>query len=205
VLDAKSIARPTWGGSEDEVLTAVDGNPVLIAADGHRTSVYYQQSATFGPIRAMRLAPDGVRVAVAAGGQNGARAYMGLLQRQPDGSQPVLRDLRLVQAPLAKQPGTPVIPKVSDVGWAGPTTIAVAGQNADNTSIVRRVSTDWAEEEPVLSTGLRSGTVALAVTPFTVSPQPAFAESGKQLYQGAPRGWTLLQGLDNITSPFYPG
>jgi hypothetical protein len=203
VLDAHTITRPTWGGSDDEVFAAVDGRPVLIAADGHRTPVSYPQA--FGPIRAMRLAPDGVRVAVAAGSETGAHAYMGVLQRLPDGSQVVLRDLRLVQAPLAKQPGTPVIPKVTDVGWAGPTTIAVAGQNADNTAIVRRVSTDWAEEEPSLSTGLRAGAVGLAVTPFTVSPQPAFAESGKQLYQGAAHSWTVVQGMDNISAPFYPG
>jgi hypothetical protein len=202
---AKTITRPTWGGSDDQVLVALDGKPAFVAADGSVTMVTFPQSSSIGAVRAMRISPDGARVVLAAGAENNTRAYLGMIQRSPDGSQPTLMNVTPVRAPQAKQRDTPLMAKVTDVGWAGPTTVAIAGQATDNTAIVRKISTDFAIEEPTVSTGLRAGAVSIAVTPTVGAPQAEYAESGKQLYQNGPRSWGVVAELDNVQAPFFPG
>jgi hypothetical protein len=205
VRAARSISRPTWGGGQDGVLVAIDGRLHQADLSGAVRPVTIGAGVPKGPIRAVRLSFDGTRLAFIAGDGAAARAYVGLIQREGDGTAPVLRDARPVHAPLAKVQNAPLMAKVQDIGWSGPTIVAVAGQEADGTPIVREISVDGALEADSLRIGLRPSPITLAATPLAGSPQVKFVESDGQLYQSGVRQWSVVTEVNDVQVPFYPG
>lgn len=189
-----SITRPTWGYGNGAVLVSVDGVLYRVDQTGTARKVPLQR-AGLGPIRALRLASEGVRLALVVGDGTNARAYVGLLQPTDNGP-PTLRDLREVRVPIAQ---------VQDIGWSEttPATVMIAGQGADGSALVREVSIDGAVESESTRTGLLPGRLWLATSQRqdTVS----FVESGKQLYQGGLRTWSRQPDVVEGRAPFYPG
>jgi hypothetical protein len=193
-VTGRVLSRPTWGYGHDAVLVAVDGQLRLVDQQLRVRKV--QMPKGLGAIRAIRLAPDGARLALVAGAGADAKAYVGLFLKPADGADPVLRDLRRLTVPIAK---------IQDIGWseATPATVAVAGQGADNSALVREVSVDGAVPSESNRSGLGAGPVSLA-TSQRVGTVP-FVESGGNLYQGGLRTWTPQADIANARAPFYPG
>jgi hypothetical protein len=193
-LYGRSISRPTWGHGHGGVLVSVDG--VLYRVDRGGAASKVSAPGIRGPIRAIRLAPDGARLAVVIGDGAGAKAYVGLLQPVADSAVPILRDLRPLVVPVAR---------IQDVGWSfdTPGTVLVAGQGADNSALVREASVDGAVTSETSRTGLPQGALWLATSPLEGTA--TFVESGRQLYQIGSRRWTRLPEIVDGRAPFYPG
>ncbi len=196
-VTGRSISRPTWGYGHDAVLAVVDGQLYRIDQNPAARKVTVRAPAPIGPIRSIRLSPEGARLALVAGNGAQAKVYVGLLQPQTgDGGGPVLRDLRQVTVPIAS---------VQDVGWSEdtPVTVAVAGQGAGGLALVRKANIDGGEAPETNWSGLKAAPVLLA-TSHRVGTIP-FVESGGGLYQGGLRTWTLQSDIADARSPFYPG
>jgi hypothetical protein len=202
-MSAASIGRPTWGGSQDAVLAPVDGK--LYQVDTAGDSVRLDTPPSLGPVRAVRASLDGTRVALIAGDGDAARAFVGLIDRTQDSTDPAIRDLRVLRAPQAKVQDSPLIARIQDIGWSGPTTVTVGGVEADGSPQVRSLTIDGALEPGPARTGLRTGAVTLAVSPLIGAPQVEYVEVAHQLYQGGQRSWSPLTSLSDVQEPFYPG
>jgi hypothetical protein len=203
VATGAAIGRPSWGGSQDAVLVPIDGTIHQVEVTGNVVRLPLPGLAA--PVRAVRASLDGTRIALVAGDGANARAYVGLIDRTQDAAAPVISNLRLLRSRQGKTPDTPLIARIQDIGWSGPTTLSVAGQEADGTSAVRSVTIDAALEPGPVRTGLRPGPVTLAVSPLTSTPQTEYAEVAGQLYQGGQRSWSPLTSLTDVQRPFYPG
>lgn len=195
VVSGRTISRPTFGHGHDAVLVAVDGVLHEVTLNGALRKVAFPQDGVIAPIRSIRLAPDGRRLAVVAGDGAAARAYVGLIQPAGAGRQPALVSVRQVPVPIAQ---------IQDIGWRedSPTTVTVAGQGADGAVLVRDVSVDGAVVTDSARTGLPQGAVTLATAP--ISNSAPYVETGRQLYQGGRSTWSPQEASD-VRSPFYPG
>jgi len=195
-VSGRVLSRPTWGYGHDAVLVAVDGQLRQVDQAQRVLRVKVSHPSPIGPIRAIRLAPEGARLALVAGVGADTKAYVGLFQPAVDDGAPVLRDLREVPVSIAQ---------VQDIGWseATPATVAVAGQGADGSALMREVSVDGVVASDSNRTGLPPGPLSLA-TSARIGTVP-FVESGKQLYQGGLRTWSRLPEVGDARAPFYPG
>jgi hypothetical protein len=191
------VSRPTWGHSSEKVLAAVDG--VLYEVDqlGRVQPVVVMPPRPLGPIRAIRLAVDGTRLALVAGDDAGAGAYLGLFQQSTATSRPTLRALR-------RLPTT--VPRLQDIGWSEPTKVVVAGQGLDGTPQVHEMTVDGAHETVTPRTGLRAARLTIAASPQTRQTFPLlYVEAGGHLYQANLRIWADQADIPDVHSPFYPG
>jgi hypothetical protein len=195
-ISGRSISRPTWGYGHDAVLVSVDGVLHQVDQALRKQPVNFPQRTSVGPIRAIRLAPEGARLALVAGDGANAKAFVGLLQPGADNAAPTLRDLRAIEVPIAQ---------IQDIGWSEstPATVTVAGQGADGSALVRDVSVDAAPASESLRTGLVPGRLWLATSPFEDSVP--FVASGNQLYQGGQSTWVRQPEVAEALAPFYPG
>jgi Lipoprotein LpqB beta-propeller domain/Sporulation and spore germination len=103
-LTAASLTRPTWlstnsaSDASNEVWTVADATKVVRAVKSSNGSwvaraVNAAELSQFGPITALRLSRDGVRVAVIAGGQ----LIVGAVVRTPNSDTVAIRAPRLLQ------------------------------------------------------------------------------------------------------------
>jgi len=154
---------------------------------------------SLGPVHAVRVAPDGLRVALVAGKGAARRAYLGLLPpRLDDATSPAVLGL----VPIATGPG-----EVGDVGWHDLVTLAVAVQDPAG-AFVTLAPIDGS---PVPATGPRApsrpGPVQLATIPTEPPVPPVLLEVNGQIYRLYSREarveTELAGGLGR--APFYPG
>lgn len=198
------ITRPSWGfGAGDGALVAVDGARLLrVPALGEPVQVT-APGLVRRPVAALRVAPDGVRVAVVAGPPGQETLSVGLLVR-PDARN--RRVERLVQLRTVGGPLTGVV----DAGWSGQSTLFAAAAAASSTEagagegpVTWDVSVDGATRDLGPSAGLPVVPAAVAVAPG----EAPLVEAGGKVYRrftgqwGAPVAGLLPQG----SAPFYPG
>lgn len=193
-VTAVNISRPTWGRTAEAVLVAVDGQLLRVTRSGAAAPVEIDAGgADLGPVQAVRLAYDGMRVALVAGDGDAAKTYVGIV-RGSDGGRFAVRAVRQLSAPISV---------VQDVGWAGPTSVLVAGREADGMAAVWDVDIDGSAIAPTPRNGLRPANVSVASAPTEPSTAPTFADLDGQLYQRFRESWTL--SAQPARTPFYPG
>jgi hypothetical protein len=188
------MSRPSWGRGSEAVLVACNGE--LWRVGPGREALRIPVSGTTGPIRQIRVAPDGLRAALVVGDGPSAKAYVALLTRPPgaDGGFTLSR-LRELKAAGGS---------VSDVGWYDLSTVAVAVADDAGAGSAVLVPIDGSPPETRRKTPPRAPPVALAAIP-TDRQSPIMIEVGKQLFWLYASGPSTPGGLSGGSAPFYPG
>ena len=197
-LTGKSFTRPTWepgdaaGDPSRAVWTVVDGAVYRVqhTAQGNWAPSPVEASAlqSYGPITDLRLSPDGVRVAVAAGGH----LLVGTVVA--DQGSVAIKQVQLIR--------NPALAGVTHVDWNGQELMVVATNKS--TAPVQSVSIDGERIETYSQANLTSQVTALAAGPnglVLVADQ-----AGIWSTTDVSEVWRLIphrQPPDAI--PFYPG
>lgn len=202
VLSARSLSRPTWDRASSSFWVVRDGTQVVqVTLDGRIGTVGLDRGNLVGPIGAVRMSRDGVRVAVLAGLPGGQRLYVGRVRsRVAEGGRPVTVVLEAM-----RQIGGGLV-DVRDVAWASSVTLDVVGREASGKLAVWQVPVDGAgEPEPFSLGGLPGPPVAVAaadnLTPVVEAASGTLWVRGSQLPWVSPQHESTVPGHD----PTYPG
>jgi hypothetical protein len=190
-LQGAALSTPSWDATGSLWVVDAPVGRVWMIPDGTREPVAVKvPKVPAGRITALRVARDGVRVAVVAGTGSQARLYVGSIVRGRSG------------APTAGLVGlTEVLPElrsVRDVSWADATTLAVLGSQGGGQVEPFMTDTDGYEVVPVEP---QAGLVSIAAAP-PARPLLAALENGRIAQYTPGRGWV---DLGPGASPAYPG
>jgi hypothetical protein len=192
-VEAVTISRPTWRPSGTELWTVINGRTVVgVALSGTGPPLTYEVNATeltqLGPISALRLSRDGVRVAAVIGGRLVVAAVVtesgAMSLRHPQ----VLREGNL--------------PPTASVDWARPELLVVA--SAGPSAQVSSVSVDGLTRRALSSTNLTGPLTDIVAAP---GREVLVADAtGLWAYSDTQEVWEpLLGGVGPGSAPLYPG
>jgi hypothetical protein len=210
-LEGRALARPSWTPDGSEVWSVVDGAAVVRAGrDGQSGPVRpltVDASALAdvgvaatpggpGPLSALRISPDGARVALVAGG----RVVVAAVARDAAGG------VRLGSVAVLRADS---LDQVLDVGWTRTDQLVAVGNRADRP--VTLVSVDGLDLESLSSTNLTPPVTAVAARPGR--PLVVADQSGTWTLPLAGDGsggsggdvWQAVPGFGPATMPAYPG
>lgn len=208
-IEGRSLARPSWTPDGSEVWSAVDGATVVRAArqgpGGAVRPLPVDASALaaagvmappggLGPLSALRLSPDGARIALVVGG----RVLVAAVARDGAGG------ARLGSV-TALRPES--LDQVLDVGWTRTDQIVAVGNRADRPTTL--VSVDGLDLESLPTTNLTPPVTAVAARPGR--PLVVADQGGTwtlPLGGGNASGgdvWQAVPGFGPGTVPAYPG
>jgi len=209
-LAARTLTRPTWSPIAPEVWTVADGTRVVRvvrAAAGTLLPLDVDAGglAGAGGISAMRLSPDGARVAAVAGG----RVLVGVVVREPAGGVRVTSVQALRPGPTPDAVGTPgsvtttdALVGVLDAAWArSDRLVAVGGRTGHPVSLV---SVDGLDLDDAPTLNLTPPVTAVAATPG----RPVLAVDQGGLWSLLDDGsgvWRFVNGGAAGSVPAYPG
>jgi hypothetical protein len=197
-LVGNTFTRPTWepgdsaGDPSRAVWTVVDGQAYRVqhTAQGSWAPSAVEDSALqpYGPITDLRLSPDGVRVAVAAGGH----LLVGTVV--VDQSSVSIKQVQLIR--------NPSLADVTHVDWNGQDLMVVATNKS--TTPVQSVSIDGERIETYSQANLTSQVTALAAGPNGLVL--AADQAGIWSTTDVSEVWRLIQHHQPADAiPFYPG
>ncbi|MDF0529045.1 MtrAB system accessory lipoprotein LpqB [Tsukamurella sp. 8F] len=177
VLTARSMTRPSWMPDDATLWTVLDGNRVVRLRQDQSTGEVTQMDvdssevapAAPGPITALRLSRDGVRVALVVGG----KVLVGVVQQKTNG-QPMIAHLQQI--------ATDRDMSASSVDW-------VSGDEF----VVGRTTSD----SPVLSVRYDSGDVTALPSRNLSPPVSTVAATQNDVYAADSSGvWEIPIGAD---------
>ncbi|MEV1011200.1 LpqB family beta-propeller domain-containing protein [Streptomyces sp. NPDC049881] len=192
------LSSPSWDGlgdlwvadraaSEPRLLrlNGGHGEPVVVPVNGLRPGQR---------IDSLRVAADGVRIAMLIGGPDGERSLqLGRVERTdgPDGVVVEVSDLR---------PVAPQLADVAAVSWAGNSRLVVVGRPADGVEQLMYVKTDGSTANTPSVPGLNDATGVAAAEDES---QPLLAETaGGVAWLSDGSQW---KKIDGGSAPVYPG
>jgi hypothetical protein len=208
-IEGRSLARPSWTPDSEEVWSVVDGTtvvrasrgglpgavrPLPVDASGLAAAGVMAAPGALGPLSALRISPDGARVALVSGG----RVLIAAIARDGAGN------ARLGSV-TALRPDA--LDQVLDVGWTRTDQLVAVGNRADRPVIL--VSVDGLDLESLSTTNLTPPVTAVAARPgrpLVVADQggtwtlPLGGESGSSTDV-----WQAVPGFGPSTVPAYPG
>lgn len=153
-VQGRTLTRPSWSPTGDEIWTVKDGRTVLRLVDPARhptiAPVDASELTVLGPINDLRLSRDGMRVAAVVNGMLAVAA----VARSASGAV-ALRNVRL----LRPQELTTLLA----VDWRAPDQLAVAGRDAHVS--VALVSVDGLDLHPLPTNNLTPPLSAIASAP----------------------------------------
>jgi Lipoprotein LpqB beta-propeller domain/Sporulation and spore germination len=192
-ISGTTLTRPTWGPETREVWTVRDGRDVvLVTLDGHASRIDVPQEQEIGPIRALSLSRDGVRVAVVAGLPGRERLWVGVVLRDNGATQ--IQGLRWLDFG-----DTPV----SDVSWSDAGTVIALTRSGEQDSSLYSVDVDGGTPALLVSTtglpgpprAIAAGPTLLTIAAGTLWRTPVASES-----------WTRVEDRrGGESAPAYPG
>ncbi|MEP6760209.1 MAG: LpqB family beta-propeller domain-containing protein [Sporichthyaceae bacterium] len=190
-LRGSQLSTPSWDAAGNVWVVDAPVGRVWMIPEGTRAPVAVNvPNVPAGRVTGLRVAHDGVRVAVVAGAGAQARLYVGSIVRGPVGRPaPGVKGLTEI---------LPQLRSVRGVGWADATTLAVLGAQSGGLVAPLFTDTDGYEVAPIEP---ETGLVSVAAAP---RPRPLFAGTGtgRIAQYTAGRGWVDLgPGAD----PAYPG
>lgn len=150
------LTGPTWGAAGREVWTVVDGARVVRAELDARTRAFVPVDVDaaaltrLGPVTALRLSPDGIRVAAAVGG----RVAVGAVARDGNGG-------ARVSSVEVLRPES--VDGVLDVAWTRTDRIVAVGARRDLPVVA--LSVDGLALDPGPTTNLTAPVTAVAAAP----------------------------------------
>jgi hypothetical protein len=195
---ATRFGRPSWGPRNSAVLVVADSARLLLVpqtgpvrtVDAPALRPYLARGARIG---AIRLAPDGVRLALVVGSGAGAELLTGILRA--DGPRlPSLVSLRSVAAGVED---------LTDVGWSRERELVTVGRERGGELLPWELSADGATRSSSPRSGLPAGRLGqLAATPVDRVLLGADGATYQRYFNswGAP----LAEGVVGA-EPFYPG
>jgi hypothetical protein len=195
---AARIGRPTWGPRTSSVLVVADSSRLLLvpqtgpirAVDAPVLRPYLARGE---PIGAIRLAPDGIRLALVVGTGADARLLTGVLHG--DGTRtPSLVSVRSVAAGVGD---------LTDVGWSRERALVTVGRETGGELLPWEVSSDGSTRSSSSRSGLPAGRLEqVAATPV----DHVLLGAGGTTYQRFFNSWSapLSDGVVGA-EPFYPG
>ena len=208
-IEARSLARPSWTPDSSEVWSVADGatvvratragppgavRPLPVDASGLVAAGVTAAPGALGPLSALRISPDGARVALVSGG----RVLVAAIARDGAGN------ARLGSV-AALRPES--LDQVLDVGWTRTDQIVAVGNRADRP--VTLVSVDGLDLESLSTTNITPPVTAVAARPgrpLVVADQggtwtlPLGGDSGS-----GTDVWHAVPGFGASTVPAYPG
>ncbi len=190
---ARTLSRPSWEEGSASVFVIADGRRVIrVPIGGPATAVPTKGLETAGPVTALVLSRDGVRVAVIAGRPGQSQLLVGVLARSP--GQLSITGLR---------PVAPQITGVLDVAWSDESEMLVLGSLDGAAAAPHGVDVDGAQVVEGTTTGLPTDRRHLAAAPG----QPDLVEAGGEIWRRSRSGWgpPLYEVTPPGAAPFYPG
>lgn len=208
-IEGRSLARPSWTPDSNEVWSIADGTtvvravragppgavrPLPVDASGLAAAGVTMAPGALGPLSALRISPDGARLALVSGG----RVLVAAIARDGAGN------ARLGSV-AALRPES--LDQVLDVGWTRTDQIVAVGNRADRP--VTLVSVDGLDLESLSTTNITPPVTAVAARPgrpLVVADQggtwtlPLGGESGS-----GTDVWQAVPGFGASTVPAYPG
>jgi hypothetical protein len=190
-LTGSSMSRPSWGGGSDGVLVARDGALWSVPVFGSPARVEVSEGTRLGPIDAVAVAPDGVRVAVIIGTGSARRAYAGQLVSEGDDRR--LSQLRPIGSPLVS---------VRSLAWSDGTSLALLASAPGRPPLVWTAPVDGAPVLRLPGDNLPANPESVAAAPDTA----VFVEDDGRIFRGYSEEWLVERNLGDVArSPFYPG
>jgi len=164
-----------------------DGRVLSVTVDP--TSVIGQAEGLPGPIQQVRLARDGVRLALVAGSPGTAHLLMGVLDRHDGG-------VHLTQL----QDLTPALHDVTDASWASSTELVALGRDGvDSPVALWRLATDGSQ---LTTSDLRPGVPGAPDALTAASGSPVLVAAAGIIYEQVGGGW---RRIGPGSYPAYPG
>jgi hypothetical protein len=198
VLTSKAkdgLSTPSWDGFDD--LWVADRDPgaprVVVLRNGAGDPVPVSMTGLNGRVESLRVASDGVRIALLVRQQNGlgklvlGRIERGGTQARPTFSVDGLRDL------------TPAGKGVTSVSWAGPSRLVVVDSESEGVQQIQYVNTDGS-----LPTSFEGISQASSVAASEDPTRPLLASFGPSVYRLPPDS-TGKRVEPKGGSPAYPG
>nr|WP_222109777.1 LpqB family beta-propeller domain-containing protein [Streptomyces cupreus] len=192
------LTTPSWDARQD--LWVADRNPddprLLLLEHGAGEPLPVQTPGLDGRIESVRVAADGVRIALVVAKGDKSSLLIGRIEREtkPGEDRPTVTVQELRSA-------TPQLEEVTTVSWAGDGRLVVVGREQDRVQTVRYVQVDGSTPEgpaPAALTGVKE----IAATEDDRVPLVAYSEDGiVRLQSGAQWQKVAADG----TAPVYPG
>jgi hypothetical protein len=191
------LTTPTWDAQGD--LWVADRNPadprLLLFQKGAGQPLEVLTPRLDGRINAVRMAADGVRIALVVDKDGKQSLLVGRVQRGTgaDGKPAVaVQELRSA---------TPELEEVTAVAWAGESRLVVVGREAGGVEQVQYVQCDGSIPEAVTLPGLTEVT-SIAASEDSEAPLFATSKDGLLWLPGG-SGWRTLKETASVA--FYPG
>ncbi|MFI2432595.1 LpqB family beta-propeller domain-containing protein [Streptomyces sp. NPDC018693] len=195
--EADRLTPPSWDIQGD--LWVADRNPaapqLYLLQKGAGTPLPVRTPGLDGRINAVRVAADGVRVALVVEKDDKQSLLIGRIEREEkSGEQPTVSVQELRSA-------TPELEQVTAVSWAGDSRLVVVGRESGGVEQVQYVQSDGSIPEGSTLPGL---TKVQSIAASTDSEAPLFATSENGLlWLPGGSGWRTLK--DKASAVFYPG
>ncbi|MGV9454986.1 LpqB family beta-propeller domain-containing protein [Streptomyces sp. NPDC003635] len=192
------LTAPSWDAQHD--LWVADRNPadpkLFLLENGAGEPLEVRTPGLDGRIKSVRVAADGVRIALVVAKGDKSSLLIGRIEREskPGEDRPTVSVMELRSA-------TPRLEEVTTVSWAGDSRLVAVGREQDGVQTVRYVQVDGSTPEgpaPAALTGVKE----IAATEDDQVPLVAYSEDGiVRLQSGAQWQKVVKDG----TAPVYPG
>ncbi|MGI5455327.1 LpqB family beta-propeller domain-containing protein [Streptomyces sp. CA-249302] len=194
--EADRFTPPSWDANGD--LWVADRNPadprLLLLQQGKGEPLVVRTPDLDGRIEDVRVAADGVRIALVVAKGDKKSLLIGRIERGAEGDPKSVSVLELRSA-------TPELEDVTAMSWAGDSQLVVVGREHDGVQTMRYVQVDGSTPEgpaPAALTGVKE----ITATESDQLPLVAYSEDGiVRLASGAQWQKVVASG----TAPVYPG
>jgi hypothetical protein len=190
------LTTPSWDGRGD--LWVADRDPenprLLVLADGMGEPLEVRTPNLSGRIEAVRVAADGVRVALILKNEGERALYIGRIERDADaeGTTVSIVELRSV---------TPDLEDVTAMSWAGDSQLVVVGREPGGVQQMRYVQVDGS---PTPGSGPSALTGVEEIAASDDENQPLVAHSADGIVRLSPGAqWQTV--VKEGSAPVYPG
>ena len=193
-VNGRTLTAPTWASAVDEVWTVRNGREVVLVPAGGIATGVSAALDKLGPVRSLRLARDGSRVALVAGAPGRERLYLGVVIR--DNSS--VRIERLLPLDVGEV-------GVSDVSWLDALTLVALVRDGVRDSALYTVGVDGASTGRLVSRSQLPGPPE-AVAAAATLPLVTVAAGAIWRTPAIDDNWSPLGGRSGADSaPAYPG
>ncbi|WP_408995447.1 LpqB family beta-propeller domain-containing protein [Streptomyces caniscabiei] len=190
------LTTPSWDGRGD--LWVADRDPekprLLVLADGKGEPLEVRTPHLDGRIEAVRVAADGVRIALILESKGKRTLYIGRIERDADAESTTVSIVELRSV-------TPELEDVTAMSWAGDSQLVVVGRESGGVQQMRYVRVDGS---PIPGSGPSALTGVEEIAASEDESQPLVAHSADGIVRLSPgEQWQTV--VKEGTAPVYPG